>query len=104
MALTYYWTRPEPLPQASNYTQLTHDGVSKFLAGTDGSRLYLGVGPFNVFNVAQMPVSGGDPVRISTSSPHMYALGVSPDGTELLVVDYPGNAVEYPAPCGAFPS
>jgi eukaryotic-like serine/threonine-protein kinase len=60
----YHWTRPGPLPRAANYTQLTHDGAAKFLAGTDGSRLYLGVGPFNLFNVAQMPVSGGDPVRI----------------------------------------
>jgi eukaryotic-like serine/threonine-protein kinase len=103
VALLYYWTRPEPPPQASNYTQLTHDGAAKFLAGTDGSRLYLGVGPFNLFNVAQMPVSGGDPVRIPMPSPHMYPLGLSPDGTELLEVDYPGNAVEYPGPLWRIP-
>ncbi len=103
VALIYYWTRPEPLPQAANYTQLTHDGEAKFLAGTDGSRLYLGVGPFNLFNVAQMPVSGGDPIRIPMPSPHMYPLGLSPDGTELLEVDYPGNAVEYPGPLWRIP-
>jgi eukaryotic-like serine/threonine-protein kinase len=103
IALLYNWTRPEPSPQASNYTQLTHDGEAKFLAGTDGSRLYLGVGPFNLFNVAQMPVSGGDPVRIPMPSPHMYPLGLSPDGTELLEVDYPGNAVEYPGPLWRIP-
>jgi eukaryotic-like serine/threonine-protein kinase len=101
--LIYNWTRSEPPPQASNYTQLTHDGEAKFLAGTDGSRLYLGVGPFNLFNVAQMPVSGGDPVRIPVPSPHMYPLGLSPDGTELLEVDYPGNAVEYPGPLWRIP-
>ena len=77
--------------------------TAKFLAGTDGSRLYLGLGPFNLFNVAQMPVSGGDPVRIPMPSPHMYPLGLSPDGTELLVVDYPGNAVEYPGPLWRIP-
>jgi eukaryotic-like serine/threonine-protein kinase len=101
--LLYNWIRPKPSPQASNYTQLTHDGEAKFLAGTDGSRLYLGVGPFNLFNVAQMPVSGGDPVRIPMPSPHMYPLGLSPDGTELLEVDYPGNAVEYPGPLWRIP-
>ncbi len=103
VALIYLWTRPEPPPQAANYTQLTHDGAAKFLAGTDGSRLYLGLGPFNLFNVAQMPVSGSDPVRIPMPSPHMYPLGLSPDGTELLVVDYPGNAVEYPGPLWRIP-
>ena len=103
VALIYYWTRPDPLRQASNYTQLTHDGAAKFLAGTDGSRLYLGLGPFHLFNVAQMPVSGGDPVNISVPSPHMYPLGLSPDGTELLEVDYPGNAVDYPGPLWRIP-
>jgi len=103
VALIYYWTRTQSPPQASNYTQLTHDGEAKFLAGTDGSRLYLGVGPYNLFNFAQMPVSGGDPVRIPMTSPHMYPLGLSPDGTELLEVDYPGNAVEYPGPLWRIP-
>jgi eukaryotic-like serine/threonine-protein kinase len=103
VTLIYYWTRPEPPPQASNYTQLTHDGEAKFLAGTDSSRLYLGVGPFDVFNVAQMPVSGGDPVRIPMPSPHMHPLGLSPDGTELLEIDYPGNTIEYPGPLWRIP-
>jgi len=104
IALIYYWTRPEPLPQASNYTQLTHDGAAKFLVGTDGSRLYLGAWPFSSFGVAQISVSGGDPVRISGPSEHMYPLGLSPDGTELLAVEYPGNAVEYPGSLWRIPT
>ncbi len=96
IALLYYWTRPEPVPHVSNYTQLTHDGEPKFLVGTDGSRLYLGAWPFSSFGAAQIPVSGGVPVRIPAPSEHMYPLGLSPDGTELLAVEYPGNAVEYP--------
>ena len=30
------------MPKATNYIQLTHDGLPKALVGTDGSRLYLG--------------------------------------------------------------
>jgi hypothetical protein len=52
-ALVYYWTRPAPVPQVSNYKQLTHDGEPKFLVGTDGSRLYLGVGALVAPGVAQ---------------------------------------------------
>jgi eukaryotic-like serine/threonine-protein kinase len=94
--LIYYWNRPEPVLRIVSYTQLTHDGEAKFLAGTDGARLYLGIGPFASFGVAQVPVSGGDPLRIPMPSKHMYPLGLSPDGTELLAVDYPTNSVEYP--------
>jgi len=37
----WYLRRPLPPPRISGYTQITHDGHKKFLAGTDGSRLYL---------------------------------------------------------------
>ena len=85
--LAYYWARPSPAPAVSDYTQLTHDGEPKALVGTDGARLYLVLAPTNSFAIAQMPVSGSDPVRIPMPSPHMYPLGLSPDGTELLAVE-----------------
>ena len=94
--LTYYSSRREELPALSHYTQLTDDGSPKFLVGTDGSRLYLGIGPYNFSGIAQMPVAGGDPVRIGIFSPHMYPVGLSPEGNELLAVDYPGNSIEFP--------
>ncbi len=89
--LAYYWARPSPAPAVSDYTQLTHDGEPKALAGTDGARLYLDLTPTNSLAVAQMPVSGGDPVRIPMPSQHMYALGLSPDGTELLAMERSGT-------------
>jgi eukaryotic-like serine/threonine-protein kinase len=94
--VVYYGRRQDPPPQVSDYTQLTHDGEVKTLVGTDGSRLYLGIGPYNFSGIAQMPVSGGDPVRIEVSSPHMYPVGLSPDGNELLAIDYPGNSIDFP--------
>src|SRR5579862_9492838 len=42
--LAYFWMQPAPAPKLSNYVQLTHDGAPKSLVGTDGSRIYLGVG------------------------------------------------------------
>ena len=85
--LAYYWARPSPSPAVSDYTQLTHDGEPKALVGTDGARLYLDLTPTDSFAAAQMPVSGGDPVPIPVPLQHMYALGSSPDGAEILAVE-----------------
>jgi serine/threonine protein kinase/Tol biopolymer transport system component len=93
VVLAYLWMRPTPVPQVANYVQLTHDGQPKSLIGTDGSRLYLGVGlgtsgSFAFHGIAEMSVSGGDPRRMSIMpSPDMVPVDLSPDGTELLVVD-----------------
>jgi hypothetical protein len=54
--LAYLWTRPLPVPKVSNYVQLTHDGQPKQLVGTDGSRLYLGLGGTTLWGVAQVSV------------------------------------------------
>jgi eukaryotic-like serine/threonine-protein kinase len=96
MLIYWYWGRQEPAPRVSNYKQLTHDGDPKFLAGTDGSRLYLGVGPYKSYKIAQMPVSGGDSVQIEVSARNVQPVGLSPDGNELLAVEYPGNSIVYP--------
>ena len=93
LALAYFWKRPAPAPAVANYLQLTHDGQPKSLIGTDGSRLYLGVGlgtsgSFAFHGIAEMSVSGGDPRRMSIMpSPDMVPVDLSPDGSELLVVD-----------------
>jgi eukaryotic-like serine/threonine-protein kinase len=92
----YYWARPAPSPEVSDYTQLTHDGEAKFLAGTDGSRLYLGVGSLTAPGIAQMQVSGGDPVRIPVPSAYTFPVGLSSDGTDLLAIERQGLEIEYP--------
>ena len=92
----YYRAREDAPPQVSDYKQLTHDGEVKTLVATDGSRLYLGLGPWNFSGIAQMPVSGGDPIRMKVSLPHMNPLGLSPDGSDLLAVAYPGVSTRFP--------
>jgi serine/threonine protein kinase/Tol biopolymer transport system component len=92
----YYWRSQEPPPRVSGHTQLTHDGEVKTVVATDGSRLYLGLGPWNLFGIAQMPVSGGDPIRMKIPSPYTSPLGLSPDGDELLAVVYAGISDRFP--------
>jgi eukaryotic-like serine/threonine-protein kinase len=91
--LAYFWMQPLAVPKVSNYVQLSHDGQPKSLIGTDGSRLYLGVGvgssgSFAFHGLAEMSVTGGDPRRMSIMpSADMVPVDLSPSGAELLVVD-----------------
>jgi Tol biopolymer transport system component len=70
--------------------------------GTDGSRLYLALGEvragsFASHGVEAMSVSGGDPKRISIlPSVNMVPVDLSPDGSELLVVDGQGAPPKGP--------
>ncbi len=87
-ALGYFWLRTSPVPKVSNYVQLTEDGQRKALIGTDGSRLYLVSASLGI---AEMSVSGGDPRGLSIApSPDMIPVDLSPDGSELLVVEGQG--------------
>jgi len=94
--LASLWTRPLAVPKVSNYVQLTYDGQPKQLVGTDGSRLYFGIGGTGLYGTAQVSLSGGEPVRIQTPSSTMQPLSVSADGSELLALDVQGTAVIGP--------
>jgi Tol biopolymer transport system component/predicted Ser/Thr protein kinase len=94
--LGFFLTRSLPVPMVSNYVQLTHDGQPKFLVGTDGSRLYLGVGNGIRVSIAQVSTSGGDPVPIQAPAGTMVPLSVSPDGSDLLVQDMQGTTFSGP--------
>ena len=56
----------------------------------------MGVGALTAPGIAQMSVSGGDPVRIPVPSAYTFPAGVSPDGTELLAIGRQGLEIEYP--------
>lgn len=100
--LGYFWMQSPATPRVANYVQLTHDGQPKSLIGTDGSRLYLGLGvassaSFAAREVAEMSVAGGEPkVLPLLPSPNMVPLDLSPGGTELLVVDGQGAPPKGP--------
>ena len=88
--LFYLWNRPAPIPSVSNYVQLTHDGEQKSIIGTDGSRLYLSLITSAVQGVAAIQATGGELSRISMPSPDMVPVGLSPDGSQFLVVEGKG--------------
>jgi len=96
-AILVYWLMPPlPPPTVSGFVQLTHDGAPKHLVGTDGSRLYLQEYLGGAVAIAQVSVAGGDIAPIHAPSPVMQILSVSPDGSELLGVDLPGQSPEGP--------
>jgi serine/threonine protein kinase len=83
----YVRSQPLPQPKVSGYVPITHDGIPKYLGGTDGARLYL----MEFGSVAQVASSGGEVVPIPVPTPTMVLLGVSPDGGTLLVADEVGQ-------------
>jgi hypothetical protein len=94
--------RPAPVPTVSNYVQLTHDGQPKSLIGTDGARLYMALGEGTRAvspppAIAQMSTSGGELQRLSIL-PHagMVPVSLSPDGSELLVIEGQGSPPRGP--------
>jgi serine/threonine protein kinase/Tol biopolymer transport system component len=106
-ALLYFFMQPAPAPRIANYLQLTHDGQQKSLIGTDGSRLYLNsgegrAGSFASRGVSEMTVAGGEPKKLSIlPSLNMVPLDLSPDGSQLLVVD--GQGAPPKGPLWSFP-
>lgn len=89
-ALAYLFRPTLPTPTLSNYIQLTHDSVPKYLIGTDGSRLYFGK---NFGRVWQISVNGGNeaPVEVNVPGMKMFQVpSVSPDGSQLLVAQISG--------------
>jgi serine/threonine protein kinase len=101
-ALAYFWMRPAPPPKVSNFVQLTHDGQPKFLVGTEGSRLYLGLINRQYTGMAEMSTAGGEPKQLPIlPSLNMNPLSLSPDGSELLVTD--GHGLPNTGPLWSVP-
>jgi len=86
----WYLRRPLPPLRVTEYTQITHDGRPKTIAGTDGSRLY-----FNWNNnpqlTAQVAISGGEIAQMPVALPLPWIEDVSPDGSTLLVTSHEGG-------------
>ncbi|MGP8226997.1 MAG: winged helix-turn-helix domain-containing protein [Terracidiphilus sp.] len=87
----YYGARLHGAAQLriSNYTQITHDGHTKFIGGTDGSRIYFT--QEQPFDMAEVSVSGGVVAPILTTLPNPWAGDVSPDGSTLLLISQVGG-------------
>jgi serine/threonine protein kinase len=78
-----------PALRVSEYTKITHDGHSKRLKGTDGSRLYFGQDQSQP--IGQIAISGGEIVPVPVAVPEPELVDVSPDGSTLLVESFTGG-------------
>jgi Tol biopolymer transport system component/DNA-binding winged helix-turn-helix (wHTH) protein len=67
-----------------DYQQLTHDGNTKTLGGTDGSRIYFTAEPGRF--ISQMAATGGTVVPLDIPPEFRWVGDVSPDGSKLLVI------------------
>jgi eukaryotic-like serine/threonine-protein kinase len=94
--VTYVWTQPPATPKLSNYVQLTHDGKPKALVGEDGSRIYLFDGS-NGASISEMSTTGGEQRGLPIfTTPTMFPIWLSHDGSQLLVVDGIGVPTKGP--------
>jgi Tol biopolymer transport system component len=104
--LGFVFMRPNPMPHASNYLQLTSDGQAKqgpLVA--DGLRLYFSEGSANHRALAQVSASGGETSVLSNSLDNPNLLDISPTPSELLVASSGGTTSPsvwtLPLPTGA---
>jgi eukaryotic-like serine/threonine-protein kinase len=87
----WYLRRPLPLPRITEYIQITHDGRSKSLGGTDGTRVYFSYS--SPASIAQAGVNGGEivPLPMTVPGADSYMVDLSPDGSNALVRVYPAD-------------
>ena len=102
IALIYAQLQPPAVPRIGDYVQLTHDGQPKSLIGTDGSRLYVGLGVGSSASsasqaVAEMSTSGGEPRKLAIMpSPDMIPVDLSHSGSDFLAIDGQGAPPKGP--------
>jgi serine/threonine protein kinase/Tol biopolymer transport system component len=105
-AVTFAWlTSPAPPPRVTATTQLTRDGIPKIGVLTDGSRLYT-TEARNADRIVQASTSGGETSHILTPFANPIVNAISPDHSQLLVLDSVGSEAEskfwsLPLPSGA---
>jgi Tol biopolymer transport system component len=83
-----FWRRPPAVPRVTAIRQLTHDGTTKWLVHTDGSRVYY-TAYFSETSsrLMQVPLTGGDSVPLETPLRRPYIHDILPSRSELLVED-----------------
>ncbi len=87
----WFQSRSLSPPHITEYAQITHDGRSKRLGGTDGARLYFSY--ISPASIAQVGVNGGEiiPLSINVPGADSYMVDLSPDGSNALVRVYPAD-------------
>jgi len=98
-ALVSWWRQPPAVPVVEAVGQLTDDGQPKPGGGkivTDGSRVYFNEGTNLSIKLAQVAVTGGPTAIIPTRFEDPQIVGLSHEGSSLLVLVGPHSSVVTP--------
>jgi Tol biopolymer transport system component/DNA-binding winged helix-turn-helix (wHTH) protein len=87
-ALVVWLRSPLPPPQITGSTQLTWDGLAKDNLRTDGKSLFFGERRGGQYSAFQIPLGGGAPKILDSSSPGFLPGDISRDGSQLLFVPH----------------
>jgi len=99
-ALVYWAQEPLPIPRIVGSHQITRDGAQKLLLVSDGARLYFTEANGSEIVLGQVALSGGEVSKLSQPLGWPFVLDVSPDKSELMVMD---NSVSSSGPTGPGP-
>lgn len=80
----WYIGRPLPPLRVLSYTQMTHDGAHKLVAGTDGVRLYFTRTNNSTDPIGEVPVQGGEQTSVPVPLPQAVIFDVLRDGSLLV--------------------
>jgi len=83
----FYLRSPLPPPTVMGSKQLTSDGSLKMGLVTDGSRLYFTELSGDHFIVSHVSIAGGENAAIPTPFANPFVLDVTPDGSQVLLLD-----------------
>lgn len=76
---------PQPVPHVVDSTQITFDGIPKVRVHARGTNVYFNERLEGRVALLRVPMAGGPPVVLDSSSPGLYLGDVSQDGTKFLV-------------------
>jgi len=104
-ALIYWALKPPPIPTIVGSHQITRDGAQKLLLVSDGARLYFTEANGSEIVLGQVALSGGEVSKLSQPLGWPFVLDVSPDKSELMVMDnsVAGSGVAGPGPLWVVP-
>lgn len=88
LAVLAFLMRPElPPPKVVRFTPITSDGFSKANLVSDGTRIYFNEMVADHFVVSEVSTAGGETTILDSSVPGLILCDVSPDASQLLLLD-----------------
>ena len=76
---------PQPVPHVIDSTQITFDGIPKVRVHARGTNVYFNERLEGRVALLRVPMMGGSPVTLDSSSPGLYLGDVSQDSTKLAI-------------------